>query len=232
MTEVLVFDVNETLLDLGALRSRFEQVLGDAALLPQWFGQMLRNSLVATVTKTYAPFDVQGVAALRLTAQRAGIDLSLEDCGAVMGEMKELPPHPDVVPALRRLERAGFRMATLTNSPPPMVEAQIHNAGLDEFFERLLSVESVRLFKPAPETYEYAAEQLGVDIGDIRLVAAHDWDITGAIRAGAKGAFVARPGMLLGDLSERPDISGPDLGAIADLLLSDGSSLIRGGAEP
>ena len=228
MTEALVFDVNETLLDLGALRLRFEEVLGDAALLPQWFGQMLRNSLVATVTKTYAPFDAQGVAALRLTAQRAGIDLSLEDSDAVMGEMKELPPHPDVVPALRRLQEAGLRMATLTNSPPPVVEAQILNAGLGEFFERLLSVEAVGLFKPAPETYHYAAEQLEVGIGDVRLVAAHDWDITGAIRAGAKGAFIARPGMLLGDLSERPDIFGPDLGAIADRLLGGSSPQIGG----
>ena len=53
MNEALVFDVNETLLDLGALRLRFEEVLGDAGLLPQWFGQMLRNSLVATVMSAW-----------------------------------------------------------------------------------------------------------------------------------------------------------------------------------
>ncbi len=219
MSEVLVFDVNETLLDMRAMRAGFEEVLGDATLLPQWFGQLLRNSLVATITETYAPFDVQGVAALQLTARRAGIDLSPEDGVALVARMEVLPPHPDVMPAMTRFREAGVRMATLTNSAPPVLEAQIRNAGLTEFFERLLSVEPVGLFKPARQTYHYAAQQLGVDIGAMRLVAAHDWDVTGAIRAGAKGAFVARPGMFLGELSERPDIVGPDLGAIAALLL-------------
>ncbi len=219
MSEVLVFDVNETLLDLAALKLRFEKLFGDSSLLPQWFGQMLRNSLVATITRTYAPFDAQGVAALRVTAARAGIDLTGDDAADLVAGMRQLPPHPDVIPALQRLHDAGRRMATLTNSAPQTVKAQLDNAGLNGFFEQMLTVEPVGLFKPAAETYQYAAAQLDVHIGEIILVAAHDWDITGAIRAGARGAFIARPGMLLGDLSERPDFVGPDLGAFADELL-------------
>jgi 2-haloacid dehalogenase len=133
--------------------------------------------------------------------------------------MLRLPPHPDVIPALTRLQDAGFCMATLTNSAPPALNAQLTHAGLTEFFERRLSVESVQLFKPAPETYHYAADQMGVPIGSIRLIAAHDWDVTGAIRAGAQAAFVARKGMFLGAASEIPDIIGPDLTAIAEQLL-------------
>ena len=133
--------------------------------------------------------------------------------------MLSLPPHPDVVPALTRLQDAGFRMATFTNSAPAVLKAQLVHAGLSDFFERQLSVDAVGLFKPAPETYHYAAEQMGAAIGNIRLVAAHDWDVTGAIRAGGKAAFVARKGMVLGGSSETPDIIGPDLAAIADLLL-------------
>ena len=227
MSEVLVFDVNETLLDVAALKLRFEKVLGDSSLLPQWFGQMLRNSLVATITRTYAPFDAQGVAALRVTAARAGIDLAGDDAAELVAGMRQLPPHPDVTPALQRLGDAGRRMATLTNSAPEAVKAQLDHAGLDGFFEQMLSVEPVGLFKPAAETYQYAAEQLDVHIGEILLVAAHDWDITGAIRAGARGAFIARPGMLLGDLSERPDFIVPDLGAFADELLGHDDASTR-----
>ncbi len=218
--EVLVFDVNETLLDMRALGPRFEAVLGDALLLPQWFGQMLRNAWVATITRTYAPFDVQGVAALRSTAQHAGVELTEAAAIELVGAMRELPPHPDVVPSLRRLEEAGFRMATLTNSSPRVVEAQLRHAGLDHFFERRLSVEAVGLFKPAPETYQFAASELGISPAEMRLVAAHDWDVTGAMRAGARGAFVARPGSRISELSEQPDIVGPDLGTIADRLLT------------
>lgn len=92
-------------------------------------------------------------------------------------------------------------------------------AGLTDFFERQFSVESVQLFKPAPEAYQYVADQLEAVIGHTRLIAAHDWEVTGAIRAGAQAAFVARPGMILGGTAEKPDIIGPDLLAVAEQLL-------------
>ena len=113
-------------------------------------------------------------------------------------------------------------MAAFTNSALPVATAQINNAGLDSYFERVLSVDGIRIFKPAPETYRFAAAQLGVPIGAIRLVAAHAWDVTGAMRAGAKAAFVARRGAVLGPLSETPDIIEPDLIATAEAILNQG----------
>lgn len=218
--DILLFDVNETLLDLSALRPHFDRAFGDERVMAEWFGLMLRLSLVATVTTTYRPFDVLGKDALSMTAQKHGLKLPAAAIDTIVGEMLRLPPHPDVIPALTRLRDAGYRLATLTNSAKPALTAQLKHAGLTKFFERQLSVEAVQRFKPAPETYHYAADQLGVAIGRIRLVAAHDWDVTGAIRAGAQAAFVARKGMVLGKTAELPDIFGPDLLAIADQLQS------------
>jgi 2-haloacid dehalogenase len=219
--EVVVFDVNETLLDLRALAPRFETLL-PATLMGEWFSRMLRNSLIASITASYAPFDRQGVDALVATAKSAGVDVTEAQAADVIAGMDELPPHPDVIPALQRLADAGYRMATLTNSASPVVTAQLGNAGLDSFFERVISVDEIRLFKPAPETYRFAAAQLAVPIDTIRLVAAHDWDVTGAIRAGALAAFVARRGAALGPLSEIPDIIEPDLIAISEAILKQG----------
>lgn len=219
MTEILIFDVNETLLDLGALRPHFERAFDDGRVMDEWFGLMLRLSLVATVTRSYRPFNVLGKDALAMTIQKRGMDLDPVLIDSILSDMLRLPPHPDVIPALTQLQDAGFPMATLTNSPPAALSAQLVNAGLEKFFERQLTVEAVQLFKPAPETYQYAADQMGVPIGDIRLVAAHDWDVTGAIRAGAKAAFVARKGMVLGESAAIPNIIGPDLLAIAAHLL-------------
>jgi 2-haloacid dehalogenase len=220
MVEILLFDVNETLLELRALRPHFERTFGDGQVMGEWFGLMLRLSLVATVTRTYRPFDVLGKDALVTTARKRGVDLGPAAIDTILGDMLRLPPHPDVIPALTQLREAGFRMATLTNSAPPALRAQLAHAGLDDFFERQFSVDAVQLFKPAPETYRYAAEQLGVAIGNVRLIAAHDWDVTGAIRAGARAAFVARKGMVLGGTAEAPDMIGPDLLAIAGQLRS------------
>jgi 2-haloacid dehalogenase len=218
MPETLLFDVNETLLDLRALRPHFEHLFGDGRVMAEWFGLMLRHSLVATVTRRYRPFDELGRDALAMVAKKYGVQLETTTVEAVVGEMSRLSPHSDVIPALTRLREAGFRMATLTNSAPPVLSAQLEHAGLTDLFERQFSVAAVGLFKPAPEPYRYAAQQLGEPIENVRLIAAHDWDVTGAIRAGAKGAFVARKGMVLGVTGEIPDITGPDLLAIANSL--------------
>lgn len=220
MTKILIFDVNETLLDLRALSPHFESGFGDARVMGEWFGLMLRLSLVATVTRTYRPFNVLGEDSLNTTAKKHGIDINSDVIETILGGMLRLPPHPDVIPGLSILRDAGFRMATLTNSSPSSLAAQLSSAGLEMFFERQLSIEAVQLFKPAPETYQYAADQLGVSIGEIRMVSAHDWDVTGAIRAGAKAAFVERKGMILGKSAEIPDIIGPDLLTIAEYLQS------------
>ena len=218
--KTIVFDVNETLLDLRALRPRFESAFGTAELLTPWFGQHLRHSLVATLTDAYQPFDVLGIDALQLVAAKAGTHLAAAEAAHVVEGMRELPAHPDVRPAIERLRAAGFRTATLTNSPPHLLEAQLSFAGIADLFEAVMSVDPVRRFKPHPDTYRSGAERLGIAVGALRLVAAHDWDVTGAIRAGGAAAFVARPGMLLSAASETPDIIGSDLEEVADAIIA------------
>ena len=219
MARVCVFDVNETLLDLGALDPHFERIFGDAGVRRAWFGQVLQSALVATVTDSYSDFGKIGGAALEMTAERQGVTLSDEDKRQILGGMRELPPHPEVAESLSRLRDAGLRLATLTNSTQQVAEAQMDNSGLRGYFEQLLSADTVRRLKPAAEPYRRAAETLGVDVEEIRLVAAHAWDVAGALRAGCAAAFVARPGMVLDPLVERPDVVGADLREVADRIL-------------
>ena len=133
--------------------------------------------------------------------------------------MQGLPPHPEVVENLSRLRDAGIRLAALTNSTQQVADAQIENAGLQGCFEQVLSADTVKRLKPAPEPYRLAADSLGVEIGQIQLVAAHAWDIAGALRAGCAAAFVARPGMVLNPLVEHPDVVGADLREVADQII-------------
>jgi 2-haloacid dehalogenase len=219
VARICVFDVNETLLDLGALDPHFGRIFGDAGVRRAWFGQLLQSALVATVTDAYSDFGAIGGAALEMMAERQGVSLSDEDKLQILGGMRELPPHPEVAGSLSRLRDAGLRLATLTNSTQQVAEAQMENSGLRGYFEQLLSADTVRRLKPAPEPYRMAAQTLGVDVGEIRLVAAHAWDVAGALRAGCAAAFVARPGMVLDPLVERPDVVGADLREVADRIL-------------
>lgn len=219
MARVIVFDVNETLLELTALDPPFERAFGRPGVRREWFGQFLQSAFVSTITDTYTDFGTIGRAALDMVALRNGIDLAAQDRDAILGTMRELPPHPEVEAALERLRDSGLRLAALTNSTEAVATAQLTHAGLAPLFERILSADTARRLKPAREAYASAASELGVKVDRIRLVAAHAWDIAGALRAGAAAAFVARPGMVLDPLVPAPDIVGANLAEVAERIL-------------
>ena len=160
------------------------------------------------------------MAALEMTAEQAGVELGDGDREAVAAQMRRLPAHPEVAGALRRLRDAGLRLAALTNSTEQVARAQLEHAGLIGSFDLVLSADTVHRLKPAPEPYRMAAERLGVAVGEVRLVAAHAWDVAGALGAGCAAAFVARPGKVLDPLAGRPGIVGADLGEVADAILA------------
>ena len=220
MKKLIVFDVNETLLDLKALDPKFEQVFGNASVRTSWFGLVLRNSLVATITGRYDDFGKIAGAALEMTAQLHNVTLSDEDRTSIMGGIRSLPLHADVIPGLEKLTSAGYRLFTLTNSPSHVVEMQLKNAGITAYFEKSFSVDAIKKFKPDAEVYQMTAKELGVPADQIRLVAAHDWDVAGALLAGCTSAFIARPGHVLNPAMPAPDIIGKDLIEVVEQIIA------------
>lgn len=220
MRRTLVFDVNETLLDVQALEPLFVDIFGDGNARKEWFSTLLLYSEVATLAGPYADFPAIADAALTMTAERRGVRLSERDRGRILAGMLALPAHADATAGLSRLRDAGFHLVALSNSSHAAVNTQLTSAGLAPFFERMFSVESVRRFKPAPEPYQIVARELGVDTRGLRMIAAHAWDIVGAMQAGCQGAFVARPGAVWYPLTPPPDAIGPDLVAIAARIIA------------
>src|ERR671923_823777 len=218
-TRVIAFDVNETLLDLRPLDSVFEALFGDASVRGLWFAQMLQVAFVGAITDRYVDFSSAQRAALDMVAQRRGVTLPPDAADRVAATMRALPAHPDVPDALARLRAGGHRLAALTNSPEDVERAQLAHAGLTDRFDAILSADTVRALKPRREPYELVARTFGVPTGDVTLVAAHAWDIAGALAAGCRAAFVARPGMPRNPIDPEPDLVGADLDEIADRIL-------------
>jgi len=215
MPRIIVFDVNETLLNVRHMEPLFEEVFGAKEILREWFSLLLLHSEVATLAGPYFDFGTLARAALQMTASARGVSLPKESEDRILAEMASLPAHPEVPQALQILRDAGLRLVTLTNSSQQLLESQTRNAGLTEYFERNFSVDAIRRFKPAPEPYRLVASAQGVETRDLRMVAAHAWDIVGAMQAGCSGAFVSRPGKVLFPLVAPPEIEGPDLLAVA-----------------
>lgn len=218
--KVLIFDVNETLLDLAPLKTSVGKSLrGREDLLPLWFSTMLHYSLVETLSGEYHSFGEIGTAALMMVAETEGINLTYDQAKeAIVTPLRSLPPHPDVIAGLKALRADGFRIVSLTNSSAVGVETQFKNAGLIDLFEKRYSVDSVKKFKPHPDTYRFVLSDLGVQPEEVLMVAAHAWDLAGAKNVGLQTAFIARPGKTLYPNVARPDYVVNDLPALRKVL--------------
>ncbi|NND02979.1 MAG: haloacid dehalogenase type II [Acidimicrobiia bacterium] len=214
---VLVFDVNETLLDLTELRSVLSEALGSSERLAEWFFRLLHGSLVANTTDSFRSFETLGTEALRAVALRQGIELSASQAGDLVAGFRSLPPHQEVPNALERLANR-FRLIALSNGSPEGISAQLSNAGIVDSFEMVVSVHDVGRFKPDPAPYRAALERAGADPGDVLMVAAHDWDIIGARAVGIPGAFIERPGVVWTVPHDAAELVVTDIGELADAL--------------
>ena len=220
MPRIYVFDVNETLLDLGALDLPFAETFGYATARREWFALMLQLAFVSTITENYRDFGALGAAALDMLTAKLGLSLERGQRATLLAGLRQLPPHAEVPASLKRLHEAGLRLVSLTNSPQSVAQAQLAYAGLGSYFEQQFSADTVRRLKPAPEPYQMVAQELNVSLADLCLVAAHTWDIAGALKAGCSAAFIARLGMVLDPGATSPDTVGADLTEIADWVLA------------
>jgi 2-haloacid dehalogenase len=219
---IIVFDVNETLIDIESIGPLFERIFGDPGVVREWFNQLILYSTVVTLSGYYEPFFTLGQGVLQMLATVYKVALKESDIDELRERMLSMPAHPDVAEGLQLLKDAGFRLMTLTNSPPNPAGSPLERAGLAHFFERQFSVDSVKVFKPAQAIYQMVADELGVDTSQLCLIAAHTWDTIGAQAAGYSAALLAREGnapLLVKGLPQ-PQAVAPDLPSVARALTS------------
>ena len=202
--KALIFDVNETLLDLTKVQDAFNQAFQNDYAFKYWFQLLLQYSLVDTLTGQFHDFKQIGEAVLSMTEEFFGHPLPTEKKTALLQTMVQVEPHPDVEQGLSLLKEAGFRLFTLTNSPDETLKKQMEATGLGSFFEATWTVNAVKRYKPHPDTYNQALHKLDLLPDQTMLIAAHGWDIAGAAHVGMKTGFIHRKGQALYPLSSPP----------------------------
>jgi 2-haloacid dehalogenase len=218
---ICVFDVNETLLDIESIAPLFQRLFGDRRVLRDWFSQLILYSNAITLSGPYATFFTLAQGVLKMLGSIHNVSVQQADIEELRMHMLTMPAHSDVPAGLKQLKDAGFRLITLTNSPPDPQASPLKHAGIDGWFEKSFSVDRVRRFKPAPQTYHMVAEELDVPPPAICMVAAHVWDTIGAQSVGCSGALIARFGnapLPVHGLPQ-PQAVAPDLPALATQLI-------------
>lgn len=213
----ILLDVNETLFSLASLQDAFLRCGIDGALVPLWFARVLRDGFALAAAGDFQRFaDIARRNFIALDPQRLG----QAEARSVLNHFAALDPYPDVAPGLQLIRDAGVRVMTLTVGDAALTEALFTHAGLRHLVDGFLSADTVRRWKPAPEPYAYGVAQLGWPPANVALIAAHDWDVHGAGRAGLQTGFITRNCAAPSPLFNPPDMTGDNLPAVVGKLLN------------
>jgi 2-haloacid dehalogenase len=216
----IVFDVNETLLDLRTIEPVFERIFGGKESMRLWFANLIMYSAALTVADCYVPFTDIGSAVMKMLADTRAIRLTAADRDELTERFSTMPPYPEVPAALRKLRQAGFRLFTLTDNLLKVQTRQLEHGGIVDLFERRFSADAVRQHKPARAAYAYVEKELGIGPKALCLVACHTWDTLGAVAAGWEAALIKRAGNDVLGVGPQPQITGNDLHDVAEQLIA------------
>lgn len=222
---VCIFDVNGSLFDVDSMAPFFERIFGDGVKMVRiWYDDLVFYATVIASSGTYpGTFIELGQAVLQMVANVYHVELRSSDIDELKTQILSMRMYPDVPDGLRMLKDAGFRLATLTNSPPGQHGSafQLTHAGINDFFEQHFNTADVRTYKAAPSVYHMAAERMRVPTTACCMITAHHWDALGAQFVGYSGGLMHRPGQatlpMLG--LPRPLAVAPDLPGVASQLI-------------
>jgi 2-haloacid dehalogenase len=217
---LIVFDVNETLLDLTTMEPIFARIFRDKGAMRLWFANLIMYSAALTVAGCYVPFTDIGSAVMKMLADMRGIKIQNADKEELVEKFSTMPPHPEVPAALQKLRDAGFRLFTLTDNLLEVQTRQLEHGGIVHFFERRFSADGVKHHKPSPQANAYARKELGVEPTQLCLIAYHTWDTLGVVAAGWNAALIRRVGNDVLGVGPQTQIVGADLDDVADQLIA------------
>jgi 2-haloacid dehalogenase len=213
--DALVFDAYGTLYDVHSVVRRCETCFpGKGTQLSQlWRAKQLEYTWQRSLMQRYVPFSTITREALEYSCAALGLD-PRQHVEALMGEYLRLAPFPEVPAALERLK---MKKAILSNGSPDLLDPLVRNSGLR--LDAVLSVDELKIYKPAPQVYELAVKRLGVAKQGIGFVSSNCWDALGAKSYGFRVYWINRGGAPLDRLGFAPDAQVRSLAELADEVL-------------
>ncbi|MBE0424905.1 MAG: haloacid dehalogenase type II [Lutibacter sp.] len=190
----IAFDVYGTLIDTGGVFDLLQKKVGDktAAFMETWRSKQLEYSFRRGLMQNYVDFSVCTLNALDFTCSQQNCILSEEDKNELMLQYTILPAFYDVEESLMKLKAANCRLFAFSNGSATAVQNLLQNAGIDHFFEGVVSVEAVETFKPDPAVYDYFLEKTNTAKANAWLISGNPFDVIGSVAAGFKSVWVQR----------------------------------------
>jgi 2-haloacid dehalogenase len=223
--QAIAFDAYGTLFDVYSIAALAEKRFPGrgAALAELWRDKQIEYTQLRTLCSMYKPFWEVTQDALVFSCKKLQLDLDLDSHNALMGQYAKLKAFPENLGVLQQLKQMGMKLAILSNGNPEMLNSAVEAAGMQGVFNHLLSVDSVKKFKTAPEVYQMGPDVFGLPAKNILFVSSNGWDACGATWFGYTTFWVNRAGAPLEELGVRPHGEGRTLDDLIGFVQKDSS---------
>ncbi|MFC1519432.1 haloacid dehalogenase type II [Pseudomonadota bacterium] len=221
MATTLAFDVYGTLINTHGVLAQLQTMMGDKGYLfsTTWREKQLEYSFRRGLMKNYVPFSECTREALDYSCLYYQIDLTQAQKHTLLESYKTLPAFEDVQQGLLNLKAKGYRLFAFSNGTEAAVNHLLHTAGIIDLFAAIVSADEIKTFKPNPEIYQHFLHVSDSLASDTWLISSNPFDVTGAISAGLKAAWVQRSATAIFDPWEiQPNVIATDLLALDKLI--------------
>jgi 2-haloacid dehalogenase len=195
MPSIFVFDAYGTLFNVHAAILRCGQAGPDAERMSEiWRAKQLEYTWTLTLAGHYADFWALTERALDFALARVpAVDKAIKQ--KLMDAYHQLDAFPDARAALRALKAKGHRTGILSNGSPKMLKAAVDNAQIGGDLDAVLSVDTLKMFKPRPEVYRLVTDHYKCQPGDVTFVSSNRWDVMAGTSVGFNSYWINRSGM-------------------------------------
>ena len=208
--DLVIFDVNQTMFSLNALKKKFKESGLKQSLVNGWFLSVLKEGFSSSLSQKFVNFQTIGKNELIKFFLQNNTPYNTKIINSIFEEFSNLKVHPDIKTLLKYLKKNRIKIVTLTNGSVSNTKLLLKKNNINNFIDQCFSINSFKIWKPAREVYLKTCEKMKTKPGRTLMIAAHGWDINGAKIAGLKTAYITRYEKKLSDFYYRPDYVGND----------------------
>ena len=208
--DLVIFDVNQTMFSLNALKKKFKEFGLKQSLVNNWFLSVLKEGFSSSLSQQFVDFKTIGKNELIKIFLQNNTLYNHKIINSILEEFGNLKVHPDIKTSLKYLKKNKIKIVTLTNGSVLNTKLLLKKNNINNFIDECFSINSFKIWKPAREVYLKTCEKMKIKPGRALMIAAHGWDINGAKLAGLKTAYITRYEKKLSDFYYRPDYVGSD----------------------
>ena len=228
MIKAVVFDAYGTLFDVYSIQVLAEELYPSKGtdIAVKWRDKQIEYTRLITQSdphnpegsKYYQPFWVLTRLSLEYTLDRLSLDRSSGQVDKLMQQYAHLKPFPENLAVLQQIKDMGLTTAILSNGSPEMLDSAVKSAGMELVMDHVISVDAIRLFKTAPESYSLVQHAIPVNKDEVLFVSSNAWDALGATWFGFQTLWVNRQNLPFEAIGPRPDYVGPDLTTVGNTV--------------